>query len=73
MVELLRTNDLVMLSFVRGLLEAEGIEAVGLDEHMSILDGNIAAIPQRVMVDDTDAERARRLLSDAGLGDVLKR
>lgn len=73
MVELLRSNDLVMLSYVRALLAGDGIEAVGLDEHMSTLDGNVAAIPRRVMVDDEDAERARRLLRDAGLGDALKR
>jgi hypothetical protein len=73
MVELLRSNDLVMLSYVRALLAGDGIEAVDLDEHMSTLDGNVAAIPRRVMVDDDDVERARRLLRDAGLGDALKR
>jgi hypothetical protein len=73
MVELLRTNDLVLLSFVRALLAAERIEAVGLDEHASVMDGSIAAIRRRVMVDEKDAERARRLLRDANLGDVLTR
>ena len=73
MVELLRTNDLVLVSYVRALLAAESIECTGLDEHMNILDGNISAIPRRLMVDDKDIERARRLLTDAGLGHVLKR
>jgi hypothetical protein len=73
MTELMRTNDLVLASYVRALLAAESIPAVGLDEHMSMMDGNIAAIPRRIMVDDRDAERARRLLKDAGLGDVLSR
>jgi hypothetical protein len=73
MTELMRTNDLVLASYVRALLAAESIHAVGLDEHMSMMDGNIAAIPRRIMVDDRDAERARRLLKDAGLGDVLSR
>jgi len=73
MIELLRSNDLVLISYVRALLAAESIEAVGLDEHMNIMDGNIAAIPRRVMVDDKDVERARRLLTDAGLGHVIKR
>jgi ethanolamine utilization protein EutP (predicted NTPase) len=73
MVELLRTNDLVLVSYVRALLTAENIAATGLDEHMNILDGNIAAIPRRLMVDDKDIERARRLLTDAGLGQHLKR
>jgi hypothetical protein len=73
MVELLRTNDLVLVSYVRALLAAENINAVGLDEHMNSVDGNISAIPRRLMVDDKDNERARRLLTDAGLGQHLKR
>lgn len=72
MTELLRSNDLVMLSFIRALLTAENIRCVGLDEHMNMMDGNIGAIPRRVMVDDADLQRARRLLIDAELGHVLK-
>jgi hypothetical protein len=72
MVELMRSNDLVLLSYVRALLQSEHIRYVGLDEHMNIMDGNISAIPRRLMVDDADLVKARRLLSDAGLGDVLR-
>ena len=72
MVELLRTNELVLLSYIRALLSAEGIRFDEADQHMNILDGNIAAIPRRLMVDDRDLERARRLLTDAGLGHVLQ-
>jgi hypothetical protein len=72
MVELLRTNDMVLISYVQALLSAERIACVELDRHMSILDGNVAAIPRRLMVDAADEERARRLLTDAGLGHVLK-
>jgi hypothetical protein len=73
MIELLRTNDLVLLGYVRGLLEAERIEAFDLDQHMNILDGNIGAIPRRLMVHDKDERAARQLLKDADLGHVLKR
>lgn len=73
MIELIRSNDLVLLSYVRALLAAERIEYVGLDEHMNMMDGNIGAFPRRVMVDDADEGRARQLLQDAGLGHVLKR
>ena len=73
MIELLRTNDMVLLSYVRALLSAENIRCIELDQHMSILDGSISAIQQRIMVDDNDDRRARRLLTDAGLGHVLKR
>ena len=72
MVELMRSNDLVLLSYVRALLQSEHIRYVGLDEHMNIMDGNISAIPRRLMVDDDDLVKARRLLTDAGLGDVLR-
>ena len=72
MVELIRSNDLVMLSYVRALLQAEHIQFVGLDEHMNMMDGNIGAIPRRLMVDETTLKRARQLLVDAGLAHVLK-
>lgn len=73
MVELMRSNDLVLISYVKAILSAEGIETIGLDEHMNIMDGNIAAIPRRVMVDDRHERRARQLLTDADLGQHLKR
>jgi Putative prokaryotic signal transducing protein len=71
-IELLRTNDLVLISYVRALLAGERIEAVVLDEHASVMDGTIAAIRRRIMVDDNDIERARQLLVDADLGHVFK-
>jgi hypothetical protein len=72
MVELMRSNDPVLLSYVRALLQSEHIRYVGLDEHMSMMEGSISAIARRVMVDDGDLVKARRLLTDAGLGDVLR-
>ena len=73
MIELLRSNDMVLLSYVRALLAAEGIKGFGLDEYMNMVDGNIGAIPQRIMVDQADAERAQSMLQAAGLGHVLKK
>ena len=72
MIELIRSNDLVLLSYIRALLQAENIRFVGLDEHMNMMDGNIGAIPRRVMVDDEQFNKARQLLKDAGLSHVLK-
>lgn len=71
MVELLRTNDFALLSYVRALLQAEGIAYDDFDGFMNILDGNIGAIPRRIMVEDDDEDQARRLLTDAGLADRL--
>jgi hypothetical protein len=39
---------------------------VVLDEHTSIIEGSIGAIQRRIMVEDRDHGRARRLLSEAG-------
>jgi hypothetical protein len=64
--ELLRTNDPVRLSFLRVLLRDAGIEAVVLDQHMSVLEGSAAAIPRRLMVADEDEARARIVLTEAG-------
>ena len=71
MTELLRTNDFALLSFVRALLKAENIAFDDFDGYMNILDGNIGAIPRRIMVDSAEAARARELLTDAGLAHVL--
>lgn len=66
MRELLRTNDTVRLSFLRVLLRDAGIEAVVLDQHMSILEGSASAIPRRLMVAEEDEARALRVLREAG-------
>jgi Putative prokaryotic signal transducing protein len=66
MTELLRTNDLVRLSFLTALLRDGGIEAVVLDGHMSLAEGSISAIPRRLAVPAGDFERARRILIEAG-------
>ena len=65
MKELLRTNDMVLLSYATALLRGEGIETAVLDTHTSILEGSIAAIPRRLVVEDADHARARGLLDDA--------
>ena len=66
MKELLRTNDVVKLSWIKALLSDSGIEALVLDEHTSILEGSAGAIPRRLMVIDDDYETARGLLAEAG-------
>ena len=60
------TNDPVRLSFLRVLLADAGIEALLLDAHVSAMEGSIGAIPRRLMVEDRDEHRARRVLHEAG-------
>jgi len=64
MVELTRTNDPVLLSWLLHALAADGVRADVLDTHTSILEGSVAAIPRRVMVDDADLGRARVILHE---------
>lgn len=70
-VELVRSNDAVLLSYVEALLAGAEIRAYVFDTHMSVLDGSIWAIARRLMVEDADAPAARRLLIEVGLGHEL--
>jgi hypothetical protein len=65
-IELLRSNDLVRLSWLTALLADSGIDAITLDMHTSVVEGSIGAIPRRLMVGDEDVARARQVLADAG-------
>ena len=58
MKPVLRTNDLVELSWSRAVLAEAGIETVVFDAHNSMAEGSIGAIPQRLMVADDDESRA---------------
>ncbi len=64
--ELLRSNNPVQLSFFVALLEDQGIPAIVLDCHMSVLEGSASAILQRLVVADDDHAEACRILKDAG-------
>ncbi len=66
MRELVRTNDVVKLSWLQALLADAGIEAIVLDMHTSIIEGSIGAIPRRLAVGEADFARARRVLEAAG-------
>jgi len=63
MKELLRTNDPVRLSWVETLLRDSGIDSMVLDHHTSLVEGNIGAIPRRLMVAEGDYRRACALLA----------
>ena len=67
MKEVLRTNDLVLLSYAMHVLAEAGIEAVVFDAHMSAVEGSIGAIPRRLMVQDDEITRALRELGNAAI------
>lgn len=67
MKEVLRTNDLVLLSYATHVLAEAGIEAVVFDAHMSAVEGSIGAFPRRLMVQDDELARALRELSNVAI------
>jgi hypothetical protein len=67
MRELLRTNDLVLLSYASHLLKEEGIESYVFDGYMSAVEGSIGVLPRRLMVEDEDFAAAERVLGNASI------
>lgn len=67
MIELLRTNDPVLISFVEALLRDSDIDFLVADQNMSIMEGSIGVLPRRVLISEDDLARARRLMKDAGI------
>ena len=65
MKELLRTNDVVRLSWAQALLRDAGIDCLVLDHHTSLVEGSIGAIPRRLMVAIRDHGRAAALIAAA--------
>ncbi|HLH12371.1 MAG TPA: DUF2007 domain-containing protein [Methylovirgula sp.] len=72
MIELLRTNDLVLISAVEAILADSGIEIFVADQFMSALEGSLGFLPRRVLVQSEDAARARRTLLQAGFAAELR-
>jgi hypothetical protein len=72
LIELLRTNDLVLISRVEAILTDSGIAIFLADQHMSALEGSLSFLPRRVLVAADAEARARKALTEAGLGPELR-
>lgn len=72
MKEILRTNDMVLISFVESLLKEARIEYLVLDQNMSVLDGSIGVLPRRLLVDEDQEAAARKLFDEAGIAHELR-
>ncbi len=72
MIEILRTNDLVLISVIESLLVAEGIAFFVADQHMAAVEGSLGFLPRRILVDSREEARARRLIAEAGLAGELR-
>ncbi len=67
MIELLRSNDPVLLSFAEALLKEAKIEHALVDQNMSVIEGSLGILPRRMLVARHRIDDARRILSEAGL------
>lgn len=67
MKELLRTNNPVIISFTEALLRDAEIQYLVLDQNMSIIEGSLGILPQRILVEIHAFEQARQLLNDADI------
>ncbi len=71
MEELLRTNDIVLISFVEALLRDAGIEPWVADQNMSVIEGSLGVLQRRIMVPSDSLAQARRVMVEAGMGGEL--
>lgn len=67
MKELLRSNDAVLVSFVGSLLRDARIPFDVLDQNMSIMEGSLGVLQQRIMVSNDHLGQAQNLLRDADI------
>jgi hypothetical protein len=72
MVEIVRTNDLVLIGFLQSLLEAANIPVFVADTHISAVEGMMNAFPRRILVLKDHEAQARRLIGEAGLAGELR-
>jgi hypothetical protein len=72
MAELIRTNDVALISVVEGLFQEAEIPVHIADRHTSGLEGNMNWLQMRVLVPDEREAEARQLLVDAELGEWLR-
>ena len=71
MREIVRTNDMVLISAIGSLLDGAGIRHMVFDQNMSVLEGSLGMLPRRVLVAEDDAVAAREVLTEAGLAKEL--
>ena len=71
MIELVRTNDLVLISFVESVLGQAGVRFFVADNHMSAVEGSLGFLPRRILVDSDQHAQALRLMREAGLAREL--
>jgi hypothetical protein len=72
MAELIRTNDVALISAAEGVLQQADIPCFVADRHASVIDGSSNFVQMRVLVPDDREAEARELLTEAELGQWLR-
>ena len=64
MKTLVQSNDIIYISWVKSLLTYNQIRFIVLDELMSATEGNISAIPVRILVNEDDFFFAEKIINE---------
>jgi len=68
MEELLRTNDMVLISYIESMLNDAGVPYHVMDINMSVIEGSLGVLPRRIMVQSDQINQARRIVNEADIG-----
>ena len=62
MKELIRTNNLILITKIQSILNSADIQYELLDTHASIIEGSINAIQKRIVVSNYDFGPSQKLI-----------
>jgi hypothetical protein len=72
MAELIRTNDVALISAAEAVLKEADVPCFVADRHASVIDGSLNFVQMRVLVPDDREAEAREVLTEAELGEWLR-
>ena len=64
METLIESNDQIYISWIKSILKAYNIEYFTFDEEMSMTEGNITAIPIRIIVNESEVSKALQIIKN---------
>ena len=64
METLIKSNDHIYISWIKSILKTHNIEFFALDEEMSVTEGNITAIPIRIIVNKNELSKALQIIKN---------
>ena len=64
METLIKSNDRIYITWIKSILQAHNIEYFTFDEEMSMTEGNITAIPIRIIVDESEISKASQIIKN---------